>query len=64
MSFGLTRDVILVLLFAIEQLVPSFLSSRASIQGNRLFSFLLDNFDAFDFMRQANTHENSMLARD
>ena len=34
------------------------------LQGNRLFSFLLGNFDACDFVLQASELENSLLARD
>ena len=72
----LTRDVTLVLRFAVsscncllrrgstEQLVPSFLFLLHELQGNRLFSVLLGNFDAFNFVRHASKRENSLLARE
>ena len=44
--------------------MPSLLFLLRELQGNRLFSFLLGNFDACDFVRQASELENSLLARD
>ena len=48
---GVVRDCLLRCSI-IEQLVPSFLFLLRELQGNRLFSFPLGNFDACDFVRQ------------
>ena len=52
------------MLTIIGQLVSSLLFFLRELQGNRLFSFLLGNFDASDLVRQVNKLKNSMLARD
>ena len=48
----------------IEQLVPSLLFPLRELRVKRLFSFLLGNLDACDFVRQASELENLLLARD
>ena len=48
----------------VEQLAPNLLFLLRELQENRPFSFLLGNFDACDFVRQAGELENSLLARD